>query len=1151
MGILRPTTNQVRFKPPRGGSSLEPTAGPPPATNGETYNYQLPTGSNAAPVAWSVASGSLPPGVTLSDGAISGTPSAPGSYTVTLAGDQDVVLSFEVEPRTPVITAPSLSVLTEDDAVSESFTATDGIAPYAWTVLSGALPTGLTLASDGALTGTATSPGSFSAVIQVEGADGGTRTTSLTVTVEPIPLSIATTTVASATGDQAYSAVLSVTGGISPYTWDVASGVLPTGVTLSTDGTLSGTPTQSGAFNFVARVTDTQPVTDTQALTLTVDIVPLAITADLANPQLDEPYSVQLAATGGIGDKTFAVTAGNLPTGLTLSSAGLLAGTPTVDAEVSTFTVTATDADSNTVTREFTLTVIAAGAPVAIGSAMRAPLNTQDGLSITAGPDLDADTALSANIWVYAETVTNNETFVGRGANVAGEGGWSLGTHWSRSDGSLWAEYAVSGTDMGNSSYATWDIPDLLTAGAWQMFTLVWDLSLTGNDRVKLYKNGVFVPLTSLVGTPPADFSTMNNGDIEVGSPVGFYRNTNNNTTRLFREFSYYQRALTEPEIGLLYRAGAAGTPPNPDLYVPFAPNDATDIVDGVATVLTGTATMVDAAGTGAPFEPIEITSNLTGLPLNEPFTAQLTATGGAGPYTWAVTTGSLPTGLTLASDGTLSGTPTVEESSTFTVTVTDSEDNTVTREYTLAVTAIVGVWADAVEFFDASDLAGNTITQWTGSNRGDTLAWDGTPMNVDSDGFVDFQLNNTISVEEQSGSTDLYRFMHEGASGFLVKWRRPAGAVDPDQIVGTWLSTSPGNAGRPGTGAFRAFQNGSSYVAAGWLNADNTANRSADSANNTNNGAGIPEDDVEQIMGGNLDSSGNTIGVFDGAWIDKDTRGMSLSAGETITPLTLGLENATNRNIVDRIQIARMLFVDREITPQDVADFEGGPNTPRSTVYDDAVDYWDADAIAGGESSWAGEKGQMTWTVTGSLTKLGDLVNSDTLYAQMSLAEADNFSFLHQPQSLGQGGAFMVQTHQLLTNATMFYSSSASPRILIDRDAERTTVTNSTNALGGRVSALGNLRDFLILVKSTQDYPSALVFEVVGVASNQTRLRTYAGTALIGEALMDNANLAATGITASPGLRLDRFAFRRMLLVKRPITKQDILQFAAGVPPA
>ncbi len=69
----------------------------------------------------------------------------------------------------------------------------------------------------------------------------------------------------------AYSQALANPGGTPPLNWSVVAGALPAGMTLSSGGVISGTPTTAGTFNFTVRVTDANGVSDDQALTLVVE----------------------------------------------------------------------------------------------------------------------------------------------------------------------------------------------------------------------------------------------------------------------------------------------------------------------------------------------------------------------------------------------------------------------------------------------------------------------------------------------------------------------------------------------------------------------------------------------------------------------------------------------------------------------------------------------------------------------------------------------------------------------------------------------------------------------------------------------------------------------------------------------------------------
>jgi len=79
----------------------------------------------------------------------------------------------------------------------------------------------------------------------------------------------------------------------------------------------------------------------------------------------------------------------------------------------------------------------------------------------------------------------------------------------------------------------------------------------------------------------------------------------------------------------------------------------------------------------GVPASTLQIATPLPGGVVGVPYKHALTAMGGTAPYTWAITEGELPTGLTLSADGVISGTPTVEDTKTFAVTVTDSSGAT------------------------------------------------------------------------------------------------------------------------------------------------------------------------------------------------------------------------------------------------------------------------------------------------------------------------------------------------------------------------------------------------------------------------------------------------------------------------------------------
>lgn len=158
-----------------------------------------------------------------------------------------------------------------------------------------------------------------------------------------------------------YSATLTSTGGVGPFTWALASGTLPAGLNISSEGVIGGTPTALGTTSFKVQVTDSQTPTaavDIASKSLTVNL-PLAVsTTTLASGSIGVPYSAVLSASGGVPPYTWTITSGTLPAGLTLSTSGLISGTPT-NQETQAFTVQVSDSESPaaTATASLTLTI--------------------------------------------------------------------------------------------------------------------------------------------------------------------------------------------------------------------------------------------------------------------------------------------------------------------------------------------------------------------------------------------------------------------------------------------------------------------------------------------------------------------------------------------------------------------------------------------------------------------------------------------------------------------------------------------------------------------------------------------------------------------------------------------------------------------------
>lgn len=205
--------------------------------------------------------------------------------------------------------------------------------------------------------------GVLMACVQVGGCGGGSSTSKI--------LTVATTTLPNGTVGVPYSATLQATGGTSPYTWSQTSGgAMPGGITLSSAGVFVGTPTASGNFGpYVFTVTDSSNTTATsQSLSITIASTSLSVTPTaLPDGTVGTPYSVTLAASGGDLPYTWTETSGSaMPPGMAdVTSAGVIAGTPTTAGTYGPYVFTVTDA-KNATASSVSMTITIAGTAAAV-----------------------------------------------------------------------------------------------------------------------------------------------------------------------------------------------------------------------------------------------------------------------------------------------------------------------------------------------------------------------------------------------------------------------------------------------------------------------------------------------------------------------------------------------------------------------------------------------------------------------------------------------------------------------------------------------------------------------------------------------------------------------------------------------------------------
>ncbi len=269
------------------------------------------------------------------------------------------------------ISGPSSDTIDPGNSASFTATVTGGSATegVSWSLAACSATSCGTLSNSTTTGVTYTAPATVATAFTVSLTATSTALSTVTQTVKlSVPINPAITTPAGAlpgaTFGVAYTTSLAATGGITPYTWSITQGALPTGLAISsTTGAISGSSTAAGTASFTVTLTDSgsPALTTSASFTLTTLYSPLTITTtSLPNGTQGTPYSATLASSGGSGTGyTYAVTAGTglSAVGLTLSPSGVITGTPTTGETAGIVAVMVTDSAGNTAKQVLTLTI--------------------------------------------------------------------------------------------------------------------------------------------------------------------------------------------------------------------------------------------------------------------------------------------------------------------------------------------------------------------------------------------------------------------------------------------------------------------------------------------------------------------------------------------------------------------------------------------------------------------------------------------------------------------------------------------------------------------------------------------------------------------------------------------------------------------------
>ena len=650
-----------------------------------SYEATLEASGGTEPYTWDIAEGSLPDGLTLAPtGTIAGTPTAPGEFNfmVEVTDDTDAIamrrLSITVSAPTPATPTPAATTPTPTPAATTptptpapptpttpaggitvgpatlptgkvgeyyaaALTASGGTEPYTWKITSGVLPTALNLSDAGVIWGTPTSTGTFNVTIRATDSLGSTGSGSFSITITR--LAIDTSTLPTGQLGQSYEATLQASGGTEPYTWVITQGTLPAGLTLSTNGVISGIPTVSQTSYFTVRVTDGQGKTAIRELSIYIPFY--------WNDSFEDESRISAKNNVIISD-----------------------GSVKIDL-VKTEKYNFTDSTNNNAyegTSFDTTTEVSAAAYQNMAKA--------DGVEYAYGGTTEF------RYQVFQIKVYPNPTQIDTGTiKWVGSASHGYTLFLLNPQTSVWEQWASSGTSetgiVTNENQVT-NFGDYIDGSGYvkiaartsqegrRGFLGIGTRNVTiRTDYVELVVQLVPPPSGSVTSVPvqrPALYTWGKftaSHEIPAGASI---------------VYTVLNASNDSPLLTILAAEAVAGY----DLST--LPADVTSIK--LQAVLTPGSTPVLSEWVVQAFDtlPVIATKTLPAGQVTKPYNATLNAAGGVSPYTWEITGGTVPAGLILSSTGVISGMPTTGGTFYFTVRATDADGRRASSEFSITI---------------------------------------------------------------------------------------------------------------------------------------------------------------------------------------------------------------------------------------------------------------------------------------------------------------------------------------------------------------------------------------------------------------------------------------------------------------------------------
>ena len=353
---------------------IEVDVKPPPGEQGTPYEFQFFGEEGCVPYRFSYLNGTVPPGLEITtDGRLTGTPTEAGTFSFWVALDDNsgpnnpfcMGPSVQSQGEFTMIVLPDLAVGTtalpratpgQPYAATLAATNTEVGWPLVWDITQGTLPLGLALSPGGVISGTPTGPDTKTLVVRVREPFRRFGERQLTLVIAAVLQ--ARSALRPGEVGLRYAGSMPATGGTPPFTWSLASGRLPRGLSLNAaTGAIRGVPRAPGRFRLTTAIKDAAGQETTVTGTLRIAARLELVTTRLPRAVVGDTYDARLAATGGLEPVEWRIVRGDLPPGVRLDPrTGALAGIPR-EAGVFRITVQATDRLGAKSTKALRLTV--------------------------------------------------------------------------------------------------------------------------------------------------------------------------------------------------------------------------------------------------------------------------------------------------------------------------------------------------------------------------------------------------------------------------------------------------------------------------------------------------------------------------------------------------------------------------------------------------------------------------------------------------------------------------------------------------------------------------------------------------------------------------------------------------------------------------